>query len=212
MDIGYFSWAPLQVTPPFISCTTKIVRLKKMLVSSNSNSNMSLYFWKANRVMAHFLWTNITMRKRLFCIYTSLERYTYVIAYTSKQIPVSIFKVKGFRVYHLRSINPLTQGVSKTSWPPAPKAPSSSKLLEVVTQTPISSTQACYVPITLAPSIIHSQKATQQHVVGNKIGYSFAIMLPHVYIVGKKTSIPLIMENGIDTNTILLETLGFIKW
>ena len=36
-------------------------------------------------------------------------------------------------------------------------------------------------------------------------------MLPRVSIVGKKTSIPSIMENGVNTNTILLETLDFIK-
>lgn len=49
---------------------------------------------------------------------------------------------------------------TKQVGPHAHETPSSSTPLEVVTQTPISSTQAPYVPIaiTRAPSIIHFNK------------------------------------------------------
>lgn len=82
------------------------------------------------------------------------------------------------------------------------EAPSLSTPLEVVTQTPIAPIQAPFVPITPPPSIIHFQHVTRSHVVGNKIVSSFAIMLPCVSIVGKKTSTSLIMVNGFDTNQV----------
>ena len=63
--------------------------------------------------------------------------------------------------------------------PPTQEAPNVSTLLEVVTQTPISSTQVPSIPINLTPSLIQPQQVTQQHVVGNKLVFPL-ILLCHV--------------------------------
>lgn len=52
---------------------------------------------------------------------------------------------------------------------PTEEAPNSSTPMEVVTQTPIYSTQVPSIPINLASSLIHPQHVTQQHLVGNKL-------------------------------------------